>query len=291
MDDMLEKVTPATTVYSNEITKFLNSTSAVDISVFFFITLVIMVILLQVIIYIFSSNFVPSESPTLINGMISGTEVITITQDPSLKRSIPIKRSTNNDGISFTWSTWLNIANITHQDDEGNRYMNIFHKGDGRTIQPTSKNNDMSGISEPNNAPGMYIERGTNNIAVIMNTHLKIYDMVILRNIPINKWFNIVIRVSKQHTMDIYINGKLVNRHILRGVPKQNYGNVHVGGFDGYISSLRYFASELSAVEINDIAMDGPNLTPISNDSDSATSPTKGGQYLALQWFLSGQNY
>ena len=48
----------------------------------------------------------------------------------------------------------------------------------------------------------------------------------------------------QNQTIDVYINGVLTKRHILSGVPKQNYSDVHIsqnGGFGGYLSSLRYF--------------------------------------------------
>ena len=32
----------------------------------------------------------------------------------------------------------------------------------------------------------------------------------------------------ENRTLDAYINGTIVKRHILTGVPRQNYGNVYV---------------------------------------------------------------
>ena len=56
----------------------------------------------------------------------------------------------------------------------------------------------------------------------------------------LHKWVNVIVRVI-QHQVDVYINGNLAKRHILKGVPKQNYGDVYVslnGGFSGKTSEV-----------------------------------------------------
>ena len=70
-----------------------------------------------------------------------------------------------------------------------------------------------------------------------------IKEEVIIEDIPLNKRLNVIIRMSAQNQLDVYINGALVKRHIMSGVPKQNYGNVYEsmnGGFYGYTSELQY---------------------------------------------------
>ena len=66
-------------------------------------------------------------------------------------------------------------------------------------------------------------------------------------------------------------------------VPRQNYGDVWVtqrGGFDGMLSSLRYFSHALTGVEIENLVKAGPNLT--ADDSLKIFPP-----YFALRWFFS----
>ena len=57
-----------------------------------------------------------------------------------------------------------------------------------------------------------------------MNTFNKITEKVTVRDIPLNKWLNVILRV--ENTLDIYINGTIVKRHELSGVPKQNHGKM-----------------------------------------------------------------
>jgi len=100
----------------------------------------------------------------------------------------------------------------------------------------------------------------------------------------LNKWLHVVIRIENNN-LDVYINGTLAKRHVLASVPKQNYGNVNIGlngGFQGYISDLRYFSHALQPGEIIAIVDNGPNLTVNKYSTANSTPPP----YLSLQWYL-----
>jgi hypothetical protein len=108
-----------------------------------------------------------------------------------------------------------------------------------------------------------------------------------VKDLPLNKWVNVIIRCSKQNQLDVYINGSLSKRYILRGVPKQNYGDVFVGmngGFSGYVSSLRYFDYALGTNRIQTLMEEGPNMKLIGGDPNEGTQP----QYLSNRWYFRG---
>ena len=118
-----------------------------------------------------------------------------------------------------------------------------------------------------------------------MNTFEQMNEDVLVEDIPINKWVNVIVRCD-QHQLDIYINGILTKRHILQGVPKQNYDDVWVtlnGGFDGYVSELRYFARAIGLGRIQSIVDSGPNLRMEGSDITKALP-----QYLSTRWYFSG---
>jgi hypothetical protein len=120
-----------------------------------------------------------------------------------------------------------------------------------------------------------------------MNTFNAINNDITIKNIPLNKWVNVIIRVTKQGQLDVYINGTLVKRLMLDSVPRQNYGDVYVsmnGGFPGNTSSLRYFESAIGTNKIQDIVDKGPNQTLIASSSMGATSDTN--KYLSTRWFM-----
>jgi len=76
----------------------------------------------------------PSESPYILDGMLSGIEKKTVTQNPGLTDSITIFRSRNQaSGMEFTWSTWL-FVNSDGNFDSTDGWSHIFHKGPVDTI-------------------------------------------------------------------------------------------------------------------------------------------------------------
>jgi len=262
--------------------EFLDSNSVVAKFAFLLLILLLFVLALRLGTAILSWIFSPTPDPILINGMIDAKQMVRVSQDPSINGAIPIMRSQNElDGLEFTWSVWVNIDDMTYRRGE---YKHIFHKG----------NDDINvtkvpvGMNQPNNAPGLYIAPNSNKLVVVMNTFSNINEEVEIDDIPLNKWVNVIIRVDKNHVMDVYINGRLVRRHMLSEVPKQNYGDVYLsmnGGFSGYTSCLRYFNTAIGTNKIQSIIDNGPCLNMIgSNMLDSKP------RYLSLRWFFAGNN-
>lgn len=261
---------------SSGINGFLESNSLVAKFAFLLLVLFCFIILLRVGISVMAYFFKPSESPHLIDGMVDATQMIVFEQDPSSNGGTTIYRSVNaKDGIEFTWSTWLFIDNL--QTNSG-IYKHVFSKG--------NSNLQDNGLIFPNNAPGLYIAPNTNALVVMMNTFNVINEEVVIPDIPLNKWLNVIIRCQNT-TMDVYINGTIARSIDLVGVPKQNYGDVYVamnGGFAGSISNLWYYNYALGTSAIQKIANDGPNTTMIGANGMNDRNTN----YLSLRWFFYG---
>ena len=254
---------------------FLESNGLVAKFAFLILAILIFIIALKAGATFLGWLFSPTHSPILIDGMIDARQMMTIPQDPSNKNSIPILRSANDvDGLEFTWSVWLFINDYTYRQGQ---YKHVFHKG--------NDNVDADGMVQPLNAPGMYLDKDTNNLLVVMNTFDNTKESILVEDIPLNKWVCIQVRVI-QHQVDIYINGSLTKRHILNGVPKQNYSDVYVslnGGFDGYTSDLRYFNYGIGTNKIQSIVSAGPNTNMVNkNMMDSLP------HYLSTRWYFAG---
>lgn len=256
--------------------EFLESNSLVAKFAFLLLILFAFVILLRIGISVLSYFLQPNQSPHLMDGMVDATQQIIYPQDPSYNGAVTIYRSVNaTDGLEFTWSTWIFINNL--QTNEG-IYKHVFSKG----------NSDLTenGMIQPNNAPGVYIAPNTNALIVVMNTYNVINEEILIPDIPINKWFNVIIRCQNT-TLDVYINGTIARSINLIGVPKQNYGDVYVamnGGFNGYISNLWYYNYALGTTAIQSIANNGPNTKMIGTNGISDTMSN----YLSLRWFFYG---
>lgn len=258
--------------------EFLQSNTIVGKFAFLILVLFVFLILLRLGISLLSWLISNSTSPHFIDGMVDAKQMLIFKQDPNSKHSKTLARSINqNDGIEFTWSVWLYIDDIT--TNQGN-YRHIFHKG----------NSDMgpNGLVHPNNAPGMYIMPNTNGLYIVMNTYTNINESITILDIPIHKWINVIIRCENTN-LDVYINGVITQSIQLKGVPKQNYGDVYTsmnGGFSGYISNLWYYDKALGVADINSIARRGPNLKMVGGNGIAL----KNADYLALRWYFDGAN-
>jgi hypothetical protein len=257
--------------------EFLASNSLVAKFAFLLLVLVIFVVILRFGLVILSKIFTPSGTPILIDGMSDAKHQQIIHQDPKIKGSIPVLRSSDKeDGLEFTWCTWIFVDDMEYKKGQ---YKHIFHKGnDG-----ISFSGDTVGMNQPNNGPGMYIDKNDNNLIVVMNTFSEIDERIVVNDIPMNKWI-LVTFVCDGSNGDVYINGTMTKRHKLSGVPKQNYGDVHVamnGGFSGYIADLRYYDHVIGNFELMSLTSSGPNMK--MKNSSMTESTTK---YLSSRWFF-----
>lgn len=265
---------------TNATSSFLESNSLVAKFSFLLLIIFAFIILFRIGISIITYLFKPSGSPKLINGMIDATQQMVFYQDPSGSTgNSTIYRSNNErDGLEFSWSVWIYIKNLQYLDG---KFRHVFYKGDN--------NLTPNGLNFPNNAPGLYIAPNTNALVVMMNTYNVINEEVMIPDIPLNKWVNVIIR-CENNTLDVYINGTISRSVELSGVPKQNFGDVFVaanGGFEGNISDLWYFNHALGTAAIQQIFENGPN-TKLASGSMSSTAYGSTNDYLSMRWFFYG---
>jgi hypothetical protein len=263
--------------------EFLESNTIVAKFAFIIVVLVGFMLLFRLGAIIMSYFFMPTGSPYLVQGKISGSEAIVIKQDT--RSSFPIVKLSEDatTGIEFTYNVWVYLTGESTPDT----YKHVFNKG---TLGTTAGNT--------NNAPGLYVKtnaNGTNSARIYMDTMQEDGALasgtssksvfVDLNELPNNKWINISIRLQNR-IMDIYVNGVLTGRKDLEYVPRQNYGVVNVcanSGFSGSLSNLRYYDSALNVFQINQIVASGPDL---SSSKSGASSEMSGFYY-----YLSSQFY
>lgn len=280
---------------------FLDSNTLISKATFLLLIIIIFVFLfwaLSKIILLFLS---PSESPYIVKGMKDATQTMTIPQSFQDKNSVPIFRSKNEyDGVEFTYSWWMYVNDLTHNDSID--FKHVFHKG-----STTAGEGTLNGVYGPNNCPGVYLYTGKKNVAdnllekfplLGMLVRLNIYhetdheinpdkyfEDVYVDGIPIKKWVNVVLRVTAQNVVDVYVNGTLTKRHKLSNIVKQNYDNLHInmnGGYSGNLSNLKYYNYAIGTFEIDKITSGGPDLTMADNQNIEKAKP----YYLASQWYF-----
>lgn len=175
------------------------------------------------------------------------------------KRKVVIPASTlpgNKASVDFSFSIWIYVDSWQY------RY------GTVKTI--FSRNADSNGSV----APSLALAASTNDLQIRLdsfntdggsggaNNTWNIHD------IPIQKWCNIIIATNNR-AVDTYIDGKLVNTHVLNNIPKMNKSAPVVvspdGGFAGEISKFRYIARTVSPREAYEIYRDGPGTNWLSD--------------------------
>jgi hypothetical protein len=193
------------------------------------------------------------QNSTLLDGTKNGKHALVITQDPMNPSYIPINRSDEKDGIQFTYNFWFLIESMDYKTGE---WKHIFHKGNAS--------------SYPNRAPGVWIHPTKNIVRIYMNTQSSILEYVDIDNIPIRKWVNMSIVLNNKN-LDIYVNGYLKTRKELTSLPKQNDDNFWVnmfGGFEGYVSNIKYYAYMIDFTEMDKLIRDGPSKDKCIDSSE-----------------------
>ena len=189
-------------------------------------------------------NDYTNNSPYLLEGNKNAKHALVVSQDPNNPSYIPIKRSEDKDGLQFSYNFWFYIDNMDYKNGE---WKHIFHKGNSS--------------SYPNRCPGIWIHPTKNIIRIYMNTLENILEFIDIDNIPIRKWVNMSIIVNNTN-LNIYINEFLKARKELQSIVKQNNDDFWMnlyGGFEGFLSNIRYFPYALNYDTINKILNDGPS--------------------------------
>ena len=236
---------------------------------------------------------------------VAGTKMFTALQNPSNPKSQTVYFSDNErSGIEFSYSMFINVNSATFASGEAKLY-HILHKG---YSQPY-----------PLLGPGVFCWGHKNSIRIYMNSYDSWNNHTDLDNIPVDKWFHLVIS-CKRNVMYIYINGSLKQKITLSNStsnlvpPYQNYGDVYLfstrkltvnptnvtslntdpdfsnntlssltfdGTAMGMVSSVFYFSYALSYSEINSLMNVGPSQILVANNVQSM-SP-----YLADTWWTT----
>uniref|UniRef100_A0AB39JBR3 Uncharacterized protein n=1 Tax=Florenciella sp. virus SA2 TaxID=3240092 RepID=A0AB39JBR3_9VIRU len=290
----------------SDIKDFAEKNSTITKVIFILFVFILFGILIRLGVYIISLFLTTDKNPIVADGTLN-TNLLTLYQvNPSLKNSKPILKSINeNQGMEYTWSSWIFIDNaITGSETTPKRF---FSKG--QTINKNINSNENSNINVNYNflmnSPGLYLWDNSkkssyeNTISIVVSKYNADYgdevendltEIIEIKNIPIQKWVNVIIRIQNR-TIDVYINGVLSVRRNLNYVIKQNFGDIYVGdnksGPSGYLSSLRYFSYAIGNHKIQDIIKQGPNLKLIDNNCSKYKDP----KYLSSRWYTDGYLY
>jgi hypothetical protein len=177
------------------------------------------------------------------------------------KNMVPIKATAlpgNKASVDFTFSVWVYVNNWQYK------------YGETKVIYRRVQKNSSSTVSSPIVSLGA----ATNDLSISMSIWgpdkkgVKESTSWNVNNIPIQKWCNIIISTNNR-AVDTYIDGKLVNTHVLAGVPYlEKTAPVELtpgGGFSGETSKFKYIARTISPREAYEIYREGPGGNMLSD--------------------------
>tara|TARA_B100000963_G_C22633079_1_gene676027 strand:- start:3996 stop:4709 length:714 start_codon:yes stop_codon:yes gene_type:complete len=140
-------------------------------------------------------------------------------------------------GISSTLSFWIYVKDWHYKFME---YKQIFKKGSLEIYMPPKNNYlimDIPVIGKKNK------------------------ETIIFKNVPLQKWLNVVIIIDKRH-VDLWINGKMYQSKYLSNIANlENDKKIICGdnkGFDGYLSRVTSWKYVLSKSKIVNTFKAGP---------------------------------
>jgi hypothetical protein len=237
------------------------------------------------------------------NTYASGSKVYTAIQNPKNKNSKTVYFSDNQRyGIEFSYAMFCYLSSETFTGTQELKH--ILHKGYSRPY--------------PLLGPGIFAWGHKNCLRIYVNCFKNWSNFVEVENIPVEKWFHLVVSV-KGSQVYVYINGNIKVKVTTPDStpPYQNYGDVYLfnsrtmslsntlpsiagdtafatttsvpgqnaltnlqftGAAKGYVSRVFYFGYALTYTEIQSLMNMGPSN--IMEGVDLSISP-----YLADRWW------
>lgn len=294
-----EKVTTTSTAQEatkaiGKVQEFMEANSSISKFVAVVLSILVFYMLFNIGVHILGQYFMPTSHAKVIDGLIQSNLQIEVSSNPNVSNSIPIVRSVNqSQGLEFTWDFWFFIKDTSSLRGYGL----IFSKGLAKCAD--SNTDSLMNACNPGSSllgvcPGAYITTVNNQAQLLVAINTLIdpslnnvgYEEMTIQDIPMNKWVHCAIRVQNV-AVDVYINGIMTQRKILQSLPLQNYYDTYVGdqySFNGYISSLNYYAYALNYDQIQNDYVKGPNMNLYGQSNQINYK-----DYLAMNWYYNTQ--
>ena len=199
----------------------------------------------------------------------------------------PILPSDNErTGIEFSYSFYLMVNEKTFKGED--TLHNVFYKG-------------YHAKEWPLQSPGVYIRGNVNTMRIILNSINNAYNYVDIENIPVGKWFHVVLNFQNL-ALEVHVNGRLAKKlPFSDSLPYLNYENIIIfstnkpltiniptkpsirfdGPINGKLSNLIYARYALSYNEIQEFYNKGPSQVT------TAPTVTEKPPYFADSWWAN----
>ena len=207
--------------------------------------------------YIVTKQFIPSIHDASIDKRINYS-------------SVP----ESSQGNEYNINVWLYVNDYVYRKDEDKC---ILYKGDviGALTNAEVENNVNTKCN-----PSIWLLKNVNTLRVLIGLETKYgasdcnmtesvcgsnvvdSETCDIPNFPLQKWVNLNVSL-RSNVLDIFMDGSLVKSCILEGFPIINKGDLYIckdGGFNGYVSNMKYSNKALPSSDISKIYRSGPTL-------------------------------
>lgn len=242
--------------------------------------LAIFVIIVLVLVIIWALNNLIFKTNIIYDIMCDAKQQATANSSNVIKNEDLNENNTSN----FMLSVWFYIDNWGNEIGNEKNILYLATNIDAQTVSELQGN--LSGLSTKVKKENMNTEiyknlnicldKFENNLFVDVETYPdsstisdteSTFTRYKISNIPVQKWNCLTLCIDTR-TMDVYLDGKLVNSFILHGLYKNVYEslskkNMYLGnignnnGFEGFITRIRYDPYALNPEEVYKIYKEG----------------------------------
>ena len=180
----------------------------------------------------------------------------------------------SSQGNEYNINMWVYVNDYVYRKDEDKC---ILYKGD---VVGTLNNGEPESNVNTKCNPSVWLLKNVNTLRLLIglettyesrqdcNQTLQACGEVIesetcdIENFPLQKWVNVNISL-RSNVLDIFLDGNLHKSCILSGFPIINKGDLYIckdGGYNGYLSNLKYSNKAHPSAEIAKIYRNGPTL-------------------------------
>ena len=131
-----------------------------------------------------------------------------------------------NENTSSSYGIWLYVSGV----DNGI----MKNKKGASWINTTGLKKVLSRGTSQDSKLGIYINKDINDMKIKFTTTNTTPEEIVLENIPLNKWFQIILTINENKNANLYLNGKLIKTYLLRGTLNIDQSmNIYVGDKTG----------------------------------------------------------
>lgn len=174
---------------------------------------------------------------------------------PYIPRNL-LRETTSNQ---YTISFWMFINN-NKWSHNFNEWKHVFHRGTKPDIGSQTQGKERQISELDRQLPGFWLAPKLNNLHCILTTRGG-QERIVLEDIDLNKWINIVLTVDER-AITLYKDGKLERTITLFQPMDVSNNNVYVnyyGGFAGNMAYLQFFNTVLTPSKIQNMYNDYRN--------------------------------